>query len=92
MSAWAPSQWCASTVEGLSPQVVKWQSSPGFHFYIHDSAAKAAIVASGYAKTLKAARRACDAALAEVLTQRADARAIAQQIAEGGPAHEQEAA
>lgn len=85
-SAWTPRQWQGPEVDDLSPQVIKYASSPEFLFYVHDHAAKAAIVAHGERKTLKAAQAACDAALAEVLVERAQhAAAVDAMVAEGAP-------
>lgn len=86
MSTWTPRQWQAPEIDGLSPQVIKYDSSPEFLFYVHDHAAKGAIVAHGARKTLKAAQTACDAALAGVLAERAQhAAAVDAMVAEGAP-------
>lgn len=87
---WHPKVWCRPEVDAFAAQVTFYGTS--YQFWVHDRADGSRILSYGGAETLEAAQIACDVALAQVLAQHADARAIAAQIADGGPAHEQEAA
>lgn len=85
-AVWTPDEWVRAEVDGLAPRVLNYGARDGvhlgFHFFVHDRAADQGIAASGHADTLQAAQDACDAALADLVAQRAAATAM---TSEGAP-------